>query len=157
MSRFLNPGTVERFFGNSLLAVGGRRSRRKTATMIKSHLARRETPKVQSTVVDVLVCDSAIHRDSGCGVPNAMGSEPSSHKYPGFRQVVLGTPGKLLGSNSENPLPFRDRPAFKLRPGKTFHFVHRRLFAGRRPGQPRDCAPAHRVPPRSAHAPDPDH
>ena len=37
-----------------------------------------------------------------------MGSEPSSHKYPGFRQVVLGTPGKLLGSNSENPLPFRD-------------------------------------------------
>jgi hypothetical protein len=76
--------------------------------MIKSHLARRETPKVQSTVVDVLVCDSAIHRDSGCGVPNAMGSEPSSHKYPGFRQVVLGTPGKLLGSNSENPLPFRD-------------------------------------------------
>src|SRR5512135_331104 len=54
-------------------------------------------------------------------------------------------------------LDYRDRPAFKLRPGKTFHFVHRRLFAGRRPGQPRDCAPAHRVPPRSAHAPDPDH
>ena len=52
-----------------------------------------------------------------------MGSEPSSHKYPGFRQVVLGTPGKLLGSNSENPLPFRDEEcqgySFALDPTKT--------------------------------------
>jgi len=52
-----------------------------------------------------------------------MGSEPSSHKYPGFRQVVLGTPGKLLGSNSENPLPFRDGEcqgySFALDPTKT--------------------------------------
>jgi len=49
------------------------------------------------------------NRVAGWSVPNAVGSGPSPRKYPGFRQVVLGTPGMLLGSNSEKLQGFSPR------------------------------------------------
>ncbi len=86
---------------------------------------------------------------AGRSVPNAALVGQSPHRYPGNRQVVLGTPGKWLGPTiRESPafrygecqtlssLPVR-RHAFKPRPRPRRALYTSRRSDCHRPSQPR--------------------